>query len=84
LKYLAFVFVLLDLDMGWQNAEGKCVFVSDKMDNIYLAAKYCNAMGGIIFEPSSPEQQLAVDDLVAAGLAQDYWIGITDMEIENE
>jgi hypothetical protein len=76
--------IILDLEMGWHNVEGgSCVYVSDKMYDIYSAAKYCNDMDAIIFEPTSKEEQLAVDDLVTTYVGLHYWIGITDMETEE-
>jgi hypothetical protein len=59
------------------------VYVSDQINEIYSAAKYCNAMDAIIFEPTSQEEQMAVDDLVIGSVGLDYWIGITDLETEE-
>ena len=72
-------------DEGWTKISGKCYKVSIEKTSWFKATEKCVSLGGKLVEPMSAKEQDAVAALAKVSLGmQNYWIGLTDKEIEDK
>ena len=65
----------------WTSLNGRKYWVAKVEASQPEATAYCNAMGGILAEPKSAEENEMITKLAAED-EDSYWIGVDD--IENE
>jgi hypothetical protein len=68
---------------GWQYIEDHCIYISDREDDIYVAAMYCNNRSARIFEPTTEALYYAVYDIMTMSF-HEFWLGINDLANEGE
>ena len=72
-------------DEGWTKISEKCYKVSTERVSWYKATEECGALGGKLVEPMNAGEQEAVAALAKVSLGiENYWIGLTDKEIEDK
>ena len=70
---------------GWTEISGKCYKVSTERTSWFKATEECGALGGKLVEPMNAGEQEAVAALAKVSIGmENYWIGLTDKEIEDK